>query len=203
MNCDQIREQLLDWDNVNPLAAEVEAHLKTCKQCREEAYEIREAANLLLDLPEVNPCPQFSAAWRNRVREEAMKTEKVPQPFLKTVAFMIAGFRPVMAVGMAFLVLTVGLTVYFKAGYQPQSNNQATIAATGSYQIKIIQMGPRSKQVQKVIRNFRSTHGGGIVYSLKDKNEDWAVFEKLNPDDARELLKALENAGAKVEVKRE
>lgn len=212
MNCKKVRETLLDWDNLTSLSNELNEHLKICPECRQEYGIIRDTAAVLADLPEIKPSREFSSAWKKRICEETSKSSITANPVIQSDKFkpflrrflVLGGFRPVFAGLAAVVILAVGLMVYVNVSNQASPGKSSNvIAASGSYQIKIIQMGSRSKEVQKVIRNFRSANEGGIVFTHREGNEDWGVFKKLNSTHARNLLRDLENAGAVVKVNRE
>lgn len=71
MNCERVRESLLDVATGAPAPAEVEEHVRGCAACRAQADELRATLALMDEWQEVEPSPYFDQRLRARVREEA------------------------------------------------------------------------------------------------------------------------------------
>lgn len=53
----------------------LEGHLQNCPGCREEYREMKEALKIWQQTPRLEPAPQFSPAWRQRIRQDAFERE--------------------------------------------------------------------------------------------------------------------------------
>lgn len=212
MRCSAVNKYLsTEWEPSIVLDADVQKHLAGCPSCRAEQVQIEGAFALLNSMPQVTPTAEFQTGWRSRIREEATKTEVVPErrflwkPWLKP------------AYSLAFLFIAVVAVIGYQNSVHVQENPQLAAknpavsqeqtmalrsAAEDSvlYELKLVEAGPRSRDVQRVIRNFRSSHEEGIVFSHKAKNEEWTSFTNLSFEAANRLREELENLGARVEV---
>lgn len=211
MNCTEVKKQMdsLVEKQQNPTRELplVQEHLQECAVCREELQNVTESIHLLAQMPRITPDPEFSAAWKSRIRNESVK-QSSPKSFL---AFLtLPALRPVLGVAMA---VVIGLLVY--TGMSKSSNPQVakevplqerTLVAqeqsigAGTYDLKIMEVGLKSKEVQKLIRNFRNSHEGGVALMMREQQEDWSVVTGLTKQEAEQLQRKLEQAGAKVKV---
>jgi len=221
MKCSTVYKYLTtEWEPSVALDEEVQNHLAGCSLCRAEQTQIEGAFTLLSSMPQVEPTAEFRAGWRNRVREEAAKATVVPEKRLKWNSWL----KP--AYSLAFLFIAVVAVIGYQNSVHAPKNEALHMAEKGPavsqeqtmvlrsaavdvtdtadtalYELKLVEVGTRSRDVQRFIRNFRSSHEEGIVFSHKAKNEEWTLFRDLSFEDAERLRKELEGLGARVEVK--
>lgn len=114
MKCEQVSNELiayLDHRMDSAERREIEEHLADCASCRQRAEEFRAVANLMDEVPAIEPSLGFDARIRQRVAAEPQRkwfTWFVPQPRLALAA-----------------VLLIALTVWIA---KLPSSNQATPA---------------------------------------------------------------------------
>lgn len=199
-------------------------HIQTCPDCAREMQLVQEARQLLATASPVKPGPQFSAAWRQRVREAAGR-EPSPRPKFGYALRL----RPLLpALGAAVVILGIGWAwTWWHWGPQLQSSLQAKLAMEARqpsafaaqqetrsepkaptagpalYRLEITDFGPNDKAVQRIARNFRANHGDGTYYALRTETVSLTTFDRLSAKDVTDLRAALERAGATIAVQRE
>lgn len=214
MKCSAVYKYLTtEWEPSIEPGADLQKHLAGCPSCRAEQARIESAFAVLNSMPQVAPTAEFQNGWRSRIREEAARAAAVPErrpvwkPWLKP------------AYSLAFLIIAVVAVIGYQnsvhapqneapqiAAKRPTVSQEATMAMRSAvednvlYELKLVEAGPRSRDVQRVIRNFRSSHEEGIVFSHKAENEEWTSFTDLSFEAANRLRQELENLGARVEV---
>lgn len=211
MKCSVIKKYLIqEWEPLHEIYPEVREHLKNCPSCFEIHYQIGQALEML-KLPNVVPTPEFSAAWRNRIREEAAKSETVSlkkryRAFcLKPVYYMIV-IAAVIGIGWFGLHYDkrqpeseISKITAIKAQQSAALKKMASVPDV-SYQLRVVAIGPKSNEVQRVIRNFRRSHENDIVFSAPKEDQEWTTLKKLSFQAADALRTELERLGAKVEL---
>lgn len=214
MNCMEVKKQmdsLVERPNLSAELPGVQEHLQQCAVCREELQNATESIHLLAQMPRITPEAEFTAAWKSRIRSESAK-QSSSKSFL---AFLtMPALRPVLGTAM---VVVIGLGVYtaFTQTHNPQLaketplgnqvQNRAMVAlgqdaATGTYELQIMEVGLKGKEVQKLIRNFRNSHEGGVALMTREPEQDGSVVTGLSKQEAEQLRRKLEQAGAKVKV---
>jgi hypothetical protein len=220
MNCAEVRKhlnQLVEERDTDQLSPQLHRHLKECAACRGEFQSVRETVRLLATMPRVAPGPDFSAGWRSRIRLQAPAQAGGGSCF----AFLgRSSLRPVLG---GILAVTISLSFYKmiytnrrpaplavrtgNAGQPevaalkrtvPDTFSLAATDAAATYQLQIERVGPKSQEIQKIIRNFTNSHEGGYALSYREQRDNLMVFNGLTRTEARELQKKLEQAGAVV-----
>ena len=102
MNCERMKESLLDVATGRPVSAEVEEHLRECAECHKETDELRATLAVMDEWPEVEPSPYFDARLQARLREEKARAEQGWWAWLR---------RPVLA-GAFVLLVAVGVGLF-------------------------------------------------------------------------------------------
>jgi len=215
MKCTAVYKYLTtQWEPSVVLNEEIQNHLAGCTSCREEKARIEGAFALLNSMPQVEPTAEFQAGWRRRIREEAVKAETVPEKRFDWKFWL----KP--ACSLAVLIIAAVAAVSYQSSVRSPQDKVSHLAAPYSaessehavalrsvaedkvlYELTLIDAGPKSRDVQRVIRNFRSSSEEGIVFSHKAENEEWTTFTDLTFEAAERLRKELERLGARVEVK--
>lgn len=120
------------------------------------------------------------------------------------------------AAGFGAVVIIALCTVCFTGPWRqsPQPNQGLTrhageasgerIAALDEarYQLRIVKSGPQKKWVQRIIRDYHRLTEGGASYAFRDP-ETGLVFRSMTLQQARNLKRELEKAGAVVQYVRE
>jgi anti-sigma factor RsiW len=101
MNCNDVRENLIELLTNGPADPQVKAHVSQCSACTEELGSLRKTMALLDEWESPEPSPYFLTRLRAHVKEER---EKAPSMF---------GWlrRPMLAAALA-TVLAAGGVVY-------------------------------------------------------------------------------------------
>ncbi len=101
MNCNDIREQLVDVACGSPAPAEVGEHLRNCAGCVKKVDEMRKTMALLDEWQAPEPSPYFDVRLQARLREEKQKATAGWLDWLrKPVLGVIAAVLLVAAVGL-------------------------------------------------------------------------------------------------------
>jgi hypothetical protein len=104
MNCNDVRENLMDVLAEGRTAPEVLAHLRECGPCSQELDGLRKTMALLDEWEAPEPSPYFLTRLRAHVREEQQKAP--------ARAGFFAWLRKPVAVASLAGVLAVGSAVY-------------------------------------------------------------------------------------------
>ncbi|HWR34565.1 MAG TPA: hypothetical protein VN622_01690 [Clostridia bacterium] len=70
MNCNRIREELVDVASGTPASPEVETHVRSCAECAEVLAGLRQTMALMDEWQTPEPSPYFDVRLRARLREE-------------------------------------------------------------------------------------------------------------------------------------
>jgi predicted anti-sigma-YlaC factor YlaD len=110
MNCNNVRENLLDVLAEGQTAPEVLAHLRQCNACTQELEGLRSTMALMDEWEAPEPSPYFLTRLRAHVKEE-----RETAPAVKWVAWLR---RPVLAVSLATMIAAGGLAYRLTVGTQ-------------------------------------------------------------------------------------
>jgi anti-sigma factor RsiW len=102
MNCNDVRENLIELLTDGPADPQVKAHVSQCSACAEELSSMRKTMALLDEWEAPEPSPYFLTRLRAHVKEER---EKAPASMFGWLR------RPVLAASLA-TVLAAGAVVF-------------------------------------------------------------------------------------------
>ena len=102
MNCNDVRENLIELISGGPADPQVTAHVSQCSQCAAELNSLRDTMTLLDEWEAPEPSPYFLTRMRAHLKEEREKA-----PVSRWVAWLR---RPVLAVSLATVLAAGGLT---------------------------------------------------------------------------------------------
>jgi anti-sigma factor RsiW len=111
MNCNDVRENLIELLTDGPADPQVTAHLSQCGACTEELASMRKTMSVLDEWEAPEPSPYFLTRLRAHVKEEREKA-----PSANWVAWLR---RPVLAVSLATVLATGGLLYRLSVGVSP------------------------------------------------------------------------------------
>src|SRR5215831_3784769 len=105
MNCQDVRENLIELVTDGPADPQVTAHLSQCGDCTAELNSLRKTSALLDEWEAPEPSPYFLTRLRAHVKEEREKAPASP----------VFGWlrRPAMAVSLAAALVAGGLVYRF------------------------------------------------------------------------------------------
>jgi hypothetical protein len=106
MNCNDVRENLLDVLAEGQTAPEVLAHLRQCNACTQELESLRGTMALLDEWEAPEPSPYFLTRLQAHVREERQK-----EPVRSSIFAWLR--KPVMAASLAAALVVGGVTYRF------------------------------------------------------------------------------------------
>jgi anti-sigma factor RsiW len=101
MNCNDVRENLIELLTDGPADPQVTAHLSQCGACTKELASMRKTMAVLDEWEAPEPSPYFLTRLRAHVKEEREKA-----PSANWVAWLR---RPVLAVSLATVLAGAGL----------------------------------------------------------------------------------------------
>jgi len=102
MNCNDVRENLIELISGGPADPQVTAHVSQCSRCTAELNSLRNTMALLDEWEAPEPSPYFLTRTRAHLKEEREKA-----PVSRWVAWLR---RPVLAVSLATVLAAGGLT---------------------------------------------------------------------------------------------
>jgi hypothetical protein len=219
MNCDEVQkclDQLMAHRDTGQLSPQALEHLKECAACRAKMQVAKETIQLLTHMPRITPKPEFSGAWQKQIRQAVGARPKWKSFF----DFMhYSSIRPVLG---AVILVTVSSMVYqffysaagtnyrlAKAAPLHKQEQTALPAdfkvvkvavAKESYELKIIAMGAKSREVRQLIQNYRLSRAVGVAPNLRQPRKTGSVLNGLKRDEAQALQKELERVGAIVKI---
>jgi anti-sigma factor RsiW len=115
MNCNDVRENLIELLTDGPADPQVKAHVSQCSACTEELGSMRKTMALLDEWESPEPSPYFLTRLRAHVKEER---EKAPVSMFGWLR------RPMLAAALA-TVLAAGGVVYRLTVATPPPDNDA------------------------------------------------------------------------------
>ena len=110
MNCNDVRENLIELLTDGPADPQVKAHVSQCSACTAELASMQQTMALLDEWEAPEPSPYFLTRLRAHVREE-----RETAPAVKWVAWLR---RPVLAVSLATMIAAGGLAYRLTVGTQ-------------------------------------------------------------------------------------
>jgi anti-sigma factor RsiW len=111
MNCNDVRENLIELISGGPADPQVTAHVSQCSNCTAELASLRKTMALLDEWEAPEPSPYFLTRMRAHLKEEREKA-----PASRWVAWLR---RPVLAVSLATILAAGGLTYRLIEMQQP------------------------------------------------------------------------------------
>jgi anti-sigma factor RsiW len=118
MNCNDVRENLIELLTGGQADPQVTAHVRECSHCTAELNSLRSTMAVLDEWEAPEPSPYFLTRMRAHLKEER---EKAPQS--RWVAWLR---RPVLAVSLATVLAAGGLTYrLFQVQTAPATDNGA------------------------------------------------------------------------------
>jgi len=173
MNCDQVREHLLETARQGLGAlpgSEAEAHLRSCSRCAAKLAALRETMALLEEWEAPEPSSFFDARLRARLRQEGQERHPGWMAWPSWIRFR----RPALAAVLAALV-ALGIGLYrigrpLGAGYNahPASPAQA------------IGAGQRGSAVSD-LQDLEANHDMYANFELLDELQPPGGNKQLNP----------------------
>ena len=113
MNCNDVRENLIELLTDGPADPQVKAHLSQCGACTEELASMRKTSALLDEWEAPEPSPYFLTRLRAHVKEERGKAPATMFGWLR---------RPVLAAALATLLAAGGVMYRLTVGAPPPAN---------------------------------------------------------------------------------
>ncbi|HEY1937667.1 MAG TPA: hypothetical protein VGJ33_07025 [Candidatus Angelobacter sp.] len=116
MNCNDVRENLIELLTDGPADPQVTAHVRECSACTEELGSMRKAMALLDEWEAPEPSPYFLTRLRAHVKEERQKAPATMFGWLR---------RPILAASLAAILAAGGVVYRLTVGAPPpqEANN--------------------------------------------------------------------------------
>jgi len=213
MNCELTKknlEEYLDGEVSSTIQTGIKEHLNSCANCQADYEELRQMLDILKFEP-VAPPTSFGEAWRERIRNEAPISNVVDLSSKQIKASKWYQKVPTWAAAAVILVCVGTFLGLNQSIWQTKESKsplmytsiQSEDAYEDTYQLRIVMVGKQSKQVQKIIRDFSSSHEGGAAFTLRAQKEETSTFRGLTSDEVKTLEEKLIKAGAKVKISKE
>jgi anti-sigma factor RsiW len=116
MNCNDVRENLIEMLTDGPADPQVTAHVKQCNACTEELASMRKTMALMDEWEAPEPSPYFLTRLRAHVKEER---EKAPAPMFGWLR------RPLLAASLATVLAASGVVYRLTVATPPENTNPA------------------------------------------------------------------------------
>jgi anti-sigma factor RsiW len=113
MNCNDVRENLIELLTDGPADPQVAAHVSQCSACAEELSSMRKTMALLDEWESPEPSPYFLTRLRAHVKEER---EKAPASMFGWLR------RPMLAAALATVLAAGGVVYRLTVATPPQDN---------------------------------------------------------------------------------
>ncbi|MGZ4843019.1 MAG: anti-sigma factor family protein [Candidatus Angelobacter sp.] len=120
MNCNDVRENLIELLTDGPADPQVKAHVSQCSACTEELGSMRKTMALLDEWESPEPSPYFLTRLRAHVKEER---EKAPASMFGWLR------RPVLAAALATVLAAGGVVYRLTVGVPPVEPGPGTAVA--------------------------------------------------------------------------
>lgn len=140
MNCNHLREQLVDTATGTPASAELEQHLHSCSPCSEVLAGLRQTLSLMDEWQAPEPSPYFDVRLQARLREEKARSHSVFEWLRKP------------ALGLAAAVLLVAGIGLFQSGGSRKYNAAHNSTQNADYKITA-QTGTAVADLQSLDKN--------------------------------------------------
>jgi anti-sigma factor RsiW len=120
MNCNDVRENLIELLTDGPADPQVKAHVSQCNACTEELGSMRKTMALLDEWESPEPSPYFLTRLRAHVKEER---EKAPASMFGWLR------RPMLAAALATVLAAGGVVYRLTVGTPPPEPGPGTAVA--------------------------------------------------------------------------
>src|SRR5579859_4472035 len=121
MNCNDVRENLIELISGGPADPQLTAHVSQCSHCTAELNSLRSTMAVLDEWEAPEPSPYFLTRMRAHLKEEREKA-----PVSRWVAWLR---RPVLAVSLATVLAAGGLTYrLIRMETTPGDNDRGAVA---------------------------------------------------------------------------
>ncbi|MGZ4868435.1 MAG: anti-sigma factor family protein, partial [Candidatus Angelobacter sp.] len=120
MNCNDVRENLIELLTDGPADPQVKAHVSQCSACTEELGSMRKTMALLDEWESPEPSPYFLTRLRAHVKEER---EKAPAGMFGWLR------RPMLAAALATVLAAGGVVYRLTVGVPPVEPGPGTAVA--------------------------------------------------------------------------
>jgi anti-sigma factor RsiW len=107
MNCNDVRENLIEMVTDGPADPQITAHVRECGACSEELASMRQTMALMDEWEAPEPSPYFLTRLRAHVKEER---EKAPASMFGWLR------RPILAASLATVLAAGGVVYRLTAG---------------------------------------------------------------------------------------
>jgi anti-sigma factor RsiW len=120
MNCNDVRENLIEMVTDGPADPQITAHVRECGACSEELASMRQTMALMDEWEAPEPSPYFLTRLRAHVKEER---EKAPASMFGWLR------RPILAASLATVLAAGGVVYRLTAGAPPVEPSPGTALA--------------------------------------------------------------------------
>jgi len=120
MNCNDVRENLIEMVTDGPADPQVTAHVRECGACSEELASMRKTMALMDEWEAPEPSPYFLTRLRAHVKEEQQKAPAGMFGWLR---------RPILAASLATVLAAGGVVYRLTAGAPPVEPTPGTALA--------------------------------------------------------------------------
>jgi len=120
MNCNDVRESLIELLTDGPADPQVKAHVSQCNACTEELGSMRKTMALLDEWESPEPSPYFLTRLRAHVKEER---EKAPASMFGWLR------RPMLAAALATVLAAGGVVYRLTVATPPPETGPGTAVA--------------------------------------------------------------------------
>ena len=120
MNCNDVRENLIELLTDGPADPQVKAHVSQCSACTEELGSMRKTMALLDEWESPEPSPYFLTRLRAHVKEER---EKAPASIFGWLR------RPMLAAALATVLAAGGVVYRLTVATPPPETGPGTAVA--------------------------------------------------------------------------
>jgi predicted anti-sigma-YlaC factor YlaD len=126
MNCNSLRDELLDLATGVPASGEADAHLRECAGCREQLSGLRATMSAMDEWVAPEPSPYFDTRLQATLREEQEK-QREPRGIFAWLR------RPAFAgAGIAALVIGASITMFQGRHGGGNQGTPTAVTATGT-----------------------------------------------------------------------